>query len=464
MTTTAAPPTTPSEWADYIQGFDTPAAMEAAFADGSFQETLTAYGNAGREAANKTMADLGKQVDEQVQLAVHSMLEGGGLETGTPRQRLDLAARARREHAENLAIHNPAAIGAELNGQFTSIGEAFQAGITGGRFLPTTDENSAKVHNLRSYSEKVPSEGGILVPEEWRSDIMTRSLEAAIMRPLATVIPMPTGRLKYPANDMTTEVGEVFGGMVFAWLDEGGTIPLSDAAFAAITLEANKLGGGALVPNELLRDSTAFAVWLRNSLPMGIGHFEDLGYIKGNGVKKPLGIAHRDNPALIVAAKEVGQPAGTITWRNVLSMFSRLLPEDYDSSIWLASPDCIPEIYTMALDIGTGGSAIMVGSASGPNGSAALPTTLLGRPIRWTRKTPGTLGTQGDISLVNPKAYLIGDTMEMRIDSSEHVSFWTDKTGFRVILRTDGQPQLISPLTPENGGQTLSSYVQLETR
>lgn len=453
-TATAAAPTTPKAWEEYIQGFDTPEAFQTAFADGSFQTNLSAYTG----AQNATMDSLRVEMSEQIQLSMHDLITNSGGDPGTRSQRLDLAARARIEHTSNAVLNSPNAAGAPMSGLFNSPGEAFQAAL--GK-MPATDANRALTNQLRDYSEKVPSEGGILVPEDVRSDILTRALENAIMRPRATVIPMPTGRMRYPANDMTTEVGEVFGGMVFSWMDEGGTIPISDAMFAAITLEANKLGGGALVPNELVKDSAVFTVWLRNNLPRGIGHFEDLGHLKGNGVKKPLGILHPDNPGLITATKEVGQPAASITWLNVLSMLSRLLPESYNNAIWVASPDCIPEIYTMALPVGTAGSAIMAGEGSGPQG---LPQTLLGRPILWTRKTPGTLGTKGDISLVDPTEYLIADTMDMRVDTSEHVAFWTDKTAFRVLMRVDGQPTQLSALTPENGGPTLSSYVQLETR
>lgn len=452
--TTAAPPATPKEWEDYLQGLDTPEAFQAAFSDGSFQETVTAYVT----AQNSVMDDLRAATADQVQLAVHEMLKNSGAPTGNARNRLDLVARARQQQTDNLALFNPEAAGAHLDGWFANPGEAFRACLNK---LPSTDENRQKVNDLRAYSEKVPSEGGILVPEETRSEIMTRALENAIMRPRATVIPMPTGKLKFPANDMTTEVGEVYGGMVFSWLDEGGTIPLSDAMFAAITLEANKLGGGALVPNELLKDSNAFTVWLRDKMPLGIGHFEDLGFLKGNGVKKPLGILHPDNPALITVNKEVGQTTASITWNNVLAMLARLLPESFNNAVWIATIDALPEIYSMALPVGTGGSAVMLGEGQG---TGRLPQTMLGLPILWTRKTPATMGTKGDLSLVDPTEYLIGDTMDMRVDTSEHVAFWTDKTGFRVVLRTDGQPSQLSALTPENGGPTLSSYVQLETR
>jgi HK97 family phage major capsid protein len=90
--------------------------------------------------------------------------------------------------------------------------------------------------------------------------------------------------------------------------------------------------------------------------------------------------------------------------------------------------------------------------------------SMLGIPIRWTRKAPAVLGTQGDISLVDWSKYVIGDTMTMTLDTSEHSAFTSDKTDFRIIERLDGQPGLLSPLTPENNGPTLSAFVQLETR
>jgi HK97 family phage major capsid protein len=90
--------------------------------------------------------------------------------------------------------------------------------------------------------------------------------------------------------------------------------------------------------------------------------------------------------------------------------------------------------------------------------------TMLGMPIKWSRKAPAVLGTQGDISLADFSKYVIGDTQQMSLDSSPHSSFRSDKTDFRIIERIDGQPGMLEPLTPENGGPTLSAFVQLETR
>jgi HK97 family phage major capsid protein len=162
---------------------------------------------------------------------------------------------------------------------------------------------------------------------------------------------------------------------------------------------------------------------------------------------------------LITVNKEVSQPAATITWINILDMAARMLPEDFESAEWDVTLDALREVMTMALAVGTGGSAVMAVDAS-----QAGPRTLFSRPIRWTRKTPGLLGTKGDISLVNWGNYVIGDTQAMALESSIHEKFSSDRTTFRNILRGDGQPGMLSALTPENNGPTLSAYVQLETR
>lgn len=463
MTVKLANPSTPKEWEEYVNGFDTPEAFFAAFKDGSFTTALNAY----KSASNGVMDDIKAQVKEQTQIALADMLKRNG-QASDPldvKNRIELVEAARKRATLNRALYSDKAPGAGLNGQFDNVGSFLQAAIANPNRL--NGEALDKHRFLAEYSEKVPSEGGFLVPEEFRSDILSVALEASIVRPRATVVPMNTGKLKYPAVDFTTEVGEVLGGIIMYWMDEGGTIPDTDAAFAALELIAHKLGGAAVVPNELVRDVAAFATWIMTNLPKAVAHFEDVGFLKGNGVKKPLGALHADNPALITASKEVGQPAATITWNNVLAMFARLLPESYDQAVWTVTPDAIPELYTMAIPVGTGGSAVMVGNAESNRtaaGAVSPAGTLLGLPIKFTRKAPAVLGTKGDISLVDYSTYLIGDTQDMRIDSSEHVKFLQDKTAFKVIERVDGQPQLLSTLTPENGGPTLSAYVQLETR
>jgi HK97 family phage major capsid protein len=76
-----------------------------------------------------------------------------------------------------------------------------------------------------------------------------------------------------------------------------------------------------------------------------------------------------------------------------------------------------------------------------------------------------TLGTTGDISLVDLSYYLIGDRQVMSAMSSPHFKFSNDQTAYRVIERVDGQPWLKSAITPRNNSSsTLSPFVQIATR
>lgn len=447
MTTIKAHPTTPVEWEEYLNtALSTPEDFAAKLADGSFREALNGY----QSAQNRTMDDLKAQLQEQMQESILELAKNSGMSTGAMRHAVQAG----------FAKSSQPAPGEALNGKTKNVAEFFQVALRNDAAL--SGEQRALRGEFLNYSSTTGEGGGYLIPEEWRSDIFSGpEMEEAVVRPRATVIPMGSLRMHYPAVDFTTEVAETLGGLVFYWMDEEGDIPDSTANFSSIELNAWRMAGAAIIPNDTLKDARALESWVRTNMPRGIRDFEDRAFIKGNGVKKPLGALTTANPSLITVSKEVGQPAATITWVNVLAMFARMLPECYDSAIWTITPDAIPEIFTMALPVGTGGSAVMVAPG---DGSKSPVMTMLGRPIKWSRKTPGVLGTQGDISLADYRYYAIGDRQDVRLDTSEHVRFLSDKTAFRVIERVDGQPLLKSAFTPENGGPTLSAFVQIETR
>ncbi len=446
MTMTAAVPSTPKEFDEYLNGLDTPDKWTAAAKDGSWKANVKGY----IEASTGAMTDIRTQVSEQVTASMADLLKARGGVGRVPLGQGQAASATRNVHAP----------GAGLDGKYATSSEFFQNALMSPSGF--TSEQRAKFEDMRNYSSQTGEGGGFLIPEEWRADIFGGpELEQGIVRPNATVVPMSSKSLHFPAIEFSTEVGEIWGGMAFYWMDEQGTVPDTSAAFAQIEFNANRLAGAAKVPNDTLKDAPALKAWLDSSLPVGIREFEDRAFLKGDGVKKPLGALNPGNPALIVANDEGAAQQSGITWLNVLSMASRLLPESWDRAIWVITPDALPEIFSMALPVGTGGSAVMIE----PGGGVASPRmTLLGRPIRWSRKAPAALGTQGDINLCDFSLYGIGDRQDVRVDTSEHAFFLQDQTAFKVIERVDGQPLLLTPLTPENGGPTLSGFVQLATR
>jgi HK97 family phage major capsid protein len=61
------------------------------------------------------------------------------------------------------------------------------------------------------------------------------------------------------------------------------------------------------------------------------------------------------------------------------------------------------------------------------------------------------LGNAGDLCLLDPLLYLLGDRQQIILDVSQHVHFETDQTVFRASARLDGQPIYSDVLTPKNG-------------
>lgn len=357
-------------------------------------------------------------------------------------------------HAK-MGLYNKRAMGNPINNVVEDAAEFFHL-IWHNNNRSAAD--AAKIAKLRNaFSSTVPSEGGFLIPETLRSEMLRVSLENSVVRPRARVIPMDTLRVPFPAIDSTSNVSSVYGGIVGFWTEEGGQLQQSQAAFSRIVLEAKKLTAYTQVPNELLSDSlVSFAAFIDQVFPEALGFYEDDGFMNGSGVGMPLGFLNAT--AMIEVAKEVGQGAGTIHWENLIKMYARMLPGSLSRAVWIASIDTLPELATMALSVGTGGSAIWLS-----NGVNTPPISILGRPVIFTEKAP-SVGNDGDINFVDLSYYLIGDRQVMSAMSSQHFKFDTDETVYRIIQRLDGTPWLRSAITPKNAGSTLSPFVQLAER
>jgi HK97 family phage major capsid protein len=350
--------------------------------------------------------------------------------------------------------YNAKAPGAVLDNEFGNAAEFFASAW----HLNPSVEARSKMETLRNaYSSTVPADGGFLVPETLRSQLLQIALEMSVIRPRATVVPMETARVPFPMIDVTTNATSVFGGMIGFWGEESAALTDASAKFGRVILDAKKLTGFSVVPNELLTDSLlSFAALIESLWPRALAFYEDIGFMAGSGVGEPLGVL--GNPATVAVAAESGQASGTIVLENIIKMYARMMPSSLSQGVWLATPEAFPQLMTMALSVGTGGSAVMLTNAAGP-----APMTVLGRPLIVTEKAK-QLGVQGDLAFVDLSYYLIGDRQQMTAASSTEYKFGNDQTAFRLIERVDGQPWIKSAVTPQNGGPALSPFVELAAR
>ncbi len=453
--TTAIP--VPKNSAELAEMMADPGRLAPVLAD---KDALTSFIDAYARQQQGDGTELNRAVAEETQRQLANMLRDNGQDTAIKRPNLDPQAPARNanmltSHRQGTA-HNASAAGAVLDQHFTD-------GIDYVRTIwhknPATNLGE-KLDALRNAAGSVsPSDGGFLVPEALRSQLLQIALEESVVRPLATVVPMDSARVPFPMIDSTTNQGSVFGGMVAYWGEEGAALTDSNPKFGRAVLDAKKLTGLSAVPNELLQDSiVSFSALIESLWPKALAFSEDAAFMSGTGVGEPLGFMGAPNTAAIAVAAESGQVASTIVYENIVKMYARMLPSSLSRAVWLCSPDALPELFTMALAVGTGGGPIMVTNAAGP-----APMTIFGRPLIVTEKA-GALGTRGDISFVDLSYYLVGDRQTMTADSSTDFNFGSDKTTFRIIQRVDGRPWLKSAITPKNGGSTLSPFVELAAR
>lgn len=429
------------------------AKVQNLMAEGQFQDVVKAY---AKTVAEKDQ-DLQRQVKEETQRVLAEylrenenhdslkLMDQGGVDAVTTSAK---------------AHFQPKALGAKY--------KASEYGETLAQFLLDispkaymTAELAARRETLKNAaaSSGEPASGGFLVPEAFRAELLSLSLEQSVVRPRARIVPMETSRVVYPYIDDTSHAANVFGGVQGYWTPESGGMIDVAATFGRLALEAWKLTAFANVPNELIADSAiSFEAFIRSTFPQALAYFADVAFLSGNGAGQPLGILTAGNAARVSVAKETGQAADTIVWENIVKMYSRMLPQSLGSAVWVVSPDVFPELATMALSVGTGGGPVWLS-----NGVGGPPATILGRPVIISEKVEN-LGDQGDINFIDFSYYLVGDRQAMTVTSSEHFRFQNGETSFKFVERLDGRPWLQSALTPRNGGPTLSPFVTLDAR
>lgn len=413
--------------------------------------------------ANKAQGDgteIQRLVDEGLQKGFANFLRENGADDI---KRPDLRAHTPDPYAGASAaakakgLYNKAALGAKVDGLFDTSGDYFRA-IWRSNPDKNSAEMTAKLEQLRNFGSTIPSDGGYLIPETLRSEMLSVALDTAVVRPRARIVPMETLRVPFPAIDSTSNVSSVHGGIVGYWTEEGAAMTESQARFSRVVLDAKKLTAFTKVPSELLADSLISLTALIDQLfPEALAFFEDVAFLTGDGVGEPLGVLNANVNAAIPVTRGT---ANTIVLADVLNIYARMLPSSLSRAVWLASPATFPQLAQLAMTRGTDGIASPAMWMTDGQAIGAPPMTLLGRPVIFTEKAP-TLGAAGDLSLVDFGFYLIGDRQVMQARQSEERYFETDEVAFRIIERVDGRPWLQSAITPQNNGDSLSPIVKL---
>ena len=348
--------------------------------------------------------------------------------------------------------------------KFGSIGECARAIIQASQPHSRIDPRLVGMsHRAASgLGESVPADGGFLLEESYASEIMKRVYDSSpvINACRKITIGSNSNSITLKAVDESSRAdGSRLGGVRGYWRDEAATVTASDPKFRNMRLELNSLMAICYLTDELLEDVPA----LNSFIPQAFA--EELEFkladaiINGSGAGQPLGIAN--SGALVSVSKETSQVADTLVPENVAKMFSRMWARSRGNAVWYINQDVEPQLWTMTLDAGTAGFPVYLP----PGGYSQSPYgTLFGRPV-VPIEFAQTLGTTGDVQLLDLSQYVLAVKGGMKSDWSMHVKFIYGEQTFRIMMRVDGQPVWNSVLTPFKGtGNTVSPFVWLADR
>ncbi|HDZ13410.1 MAG TPA: phage major capsid protein [Pricia sp.] len=333
-----------------------------------------------------------------------------------------------------------------------------QAAIMPGQ---TVDQRLLENRAATGLGEEIPSDGGFLVQKDHETELMKRTNKTGVLVPRVERVPISSNAngLKMYAVDENSRVnGSRWGGIQVYSDGEADTISATKPKFKEMTWDLKRFTGLCYATDELLKDTAALGTILMKGFSEEFGFKLDDNIINGTGAGMFVGVLN--SAALVSVAKETGQAAKTLLAENIIKMWSRMHARSRANAVWFINQDVEPQLFTMSIAVGTGGVPVYMP----PGGLSASPYGMLfSRPVIAIEQAQ-TLGTKGDIYLLDLKQYLMIDKGRMESARSMHVQFLTAQEVFRFIYRADGAPLWTAPLTPFKGTNTLSPFISLDTR
>lgn len=312
-----------------------------------------------------------------------------------------------------------------------------------GERLPEKDLSEAQLKTLVGDDTDSPSGGHYLVPPEHRAELLRAMAEEQQFVPRARRIPMSRPQVDFPRLVQTDaeDTRPMFSFAAVEKIAEGAEKPAREPSFEQMVLNAIKYAAYTEASDELLVDSIVpLQPVITGGLTDAIAYEYDRDCIRGDGTGEPQGFLGSD--AEVVVDRNADNEIDT---DDIFRMESRFFG---DNGVYMYHPSAIPQLYALTQD------NIIVWN---PDLADGVPGTLLGRPLVKTHKLP-VLGEKGDLCLVDPSFYLVGDLQAITIANSVHYRFRNDITAWRATFRGAGAPWPAGPFSHEADGTATHAY------
>ena len=285
---------------------------------------------------------------------------------------------------------------------------------------------------VKDMTEGTDSEGGFLVPEEWRPNLIQMLETYGVARRECTILPMSREELVMP---------KLTNGVQTYWIGEGKTIPNTQPSFGELRLVAKKLA--ALVPmtSELLADTAIeIANLLLTLFAQAIAKEEDRVVFTGDvsGASDPFDGVMADPDVAAYTLASGSTSFANIDFDDMTDIIASVTPTVSAGAKWYMHRtvfNLLRKQHSLTYD-GTSKSSDNSYIFSSPNGSD--PGMIWSYPYELVETMPSV----SDDAVATPfmifgnmKHYYIADRQKLSIARSEHVGFAQDKIYLRVIQR-----------------------------
>lgn len=306
--------------------------------------------------------------------------------------------------------------------------------------------------------EGVGVDGGFDVPPAFYRGVIDQAMQSAEFAGRCRIFPSDSNTLTIGIPDKQNRSNGIAGLRAY-WSAENDSQTPQSLKWRAVELKLNKTFILAESSLELLEDGVGYTAQLTTAMGEASAYALDSGILYGTGAGQPLGLLNHAS-ALQIAA-ESGQAADTVLFENLVNLWARLAPACQKRAAWFCSPNLIPQLLFMKFP----GSDNPVMLSGGVNDAAtgAPGQTIFGRPVVVTEIAP-QLGSPGDIVLADLSQYALLMKSSARLETNAGPGFARDVMSWRMIQRVSGQPLWDEPITPFNGGPTLSWATYLAER
>ena len=239
-----------------------------------------------------------------------------------------------------------------------------------------------------------------------------------------------TIRIPFVKQATASNTRPLSGIAAVAIIGEGVTAQNREVAFDQRLMTAYKIAAYSQIGDETLADDLTGEAEQTLGKLVGteiMNQFNAWCTIDGSGSSQPTGALHTNNAALI---KQTRQTANTITPTDVFNLYAK--HTHGPKSFWLVSRRAVIKLWQLELSSGS-----MVTQM--PNLAGKPQMQLLGLPI-VVSDFLASLGSEGDLALVNPDFYAVAIRQALTVARSEHVAFLDGEMTYRFTARAGGIP------------------------